>query len=169
METLCTPWPGRINVDGYGTIGKDLAHRRVWIESRGPIPEGMTLDHMCHDPEVCDMKSECPHRRCVNLDHLAMVTAAQNRERVAPRRKTHCLRGHALEGENLKLYSGLRHCATCRRDLLRERRAIAKVKGCRARGHERDEQVGADGRRFCVICITDNAVKATTARWQPVT
>jgi hypothetical protein len=50
------------------------AHRRVYKRVKGPIPEGMDLDH------------ECCHRRCINPDHLTPVTRQQNYDRDRARR-----------------------------------------------------------------------------------
>lgn len=43
-----------------------LVHRWIWEKVKGPIPEGMVLDHMCRV------------RSCVNPDHLRVVTKGQN-------------------------------------------------------------------------------------------
>lgn len=69
-ETSCQLWFGAITKQGYGKISIDgrskLAHRYAWEESRGPIPDGMFVDHMCHTPP------------CVNPDHLRLATNSQN-------------------------------------------------------------------------------------------
>lgn len=59
-------WNGRLNEFGYGTIGKHLAHRRLWERDRGPIPRGLCLLHKCDNPQ------------CVNLDHLFLGTQQDN-------------------------------------------------------------------------------------------
>ena len=43
-----------------------LAHRYYYEKLRGPIPEGMQIDHLCRLPA------------CVNPDHLEVVTPTQN-------------------------------------------------------------------------------------------
>jgi len=45
-----------------------LAHRYAWQRERGPIPEGIRVDHICHNP------------RCCNIEHLRLVTPKQNCE-----------------------------------------------------------------------------------------
>lgn len=57
--------------DGYGRFaisGMRLAHRVSWEMAYGAIPDGLVLDHMCFV------------RRCVNPDHLRLVTRKQNNE-----------------------------------------------------------------------------------------
>jgi hypothetical protein len=58
---------------GYGTLGIKgkhyLAHRVYYEQARGPIPEGMQLDHLCRV------------RECVNPDHLEPVTPQENTRR----------------------------------------------------------------------------------------
>lgn len=111
--TPCMPWPGVIEC-GYGTLrvrGKTTyAHRAIYENVNGPVPDGMVLDHLCRN------------RDCVNPDHLEPVTNKENILRgVSPAainaRKTHCVRGHALTGENLFINSnGRRVCRTCARN-----------------------------------------------------
>lgn len=53
-----------------------LAHRLAWIEEHGIIPDGMTVDHVCHNEALdrgeCN-PGVCEHRRCVNVDHLRLL------------------------------------------------------------------------------------------------
>lgn len=46
-----------------------LAHRAVYDEIVGPIPYGLTLDHLCANPP------------CVNPAHMEPVTPGENRKR----------------------------------------------------------------------------------------
>jgi hypothetical protein len=85
------------------------AHRYGYEHLVGPIPEGMELDHLCHtrDPACMDWRI-CPHRRCVNPDHLEPVTHAENivRGRTAAVVRASraamatCPQGHPLTPEN---------------------------------------------------------------------
>jgi hypothetical protein len=110
----CTPTPR-----GYGKVCVDrvprLAHRVVYEALVGPIPDGLTLDHLCHNT------------LCVNPAHLEPVTASENTRRqwrdgranagAANREKTHCRNGHPFAGDNLYVKpSGERCCRTCRRE-----------------------------------------------------
>ena len=65
----CLVWQAGKNC-GYGRIMVDgrshLAHRYAWERVNGPIPDGMFIDHICHN------------RACVDVRHLRVVTQAQN-------------------------------------------------------------------------------------------
>jgi len=69
----CWEWQGSTNKNGYGITGLSgknvLAHRAVYLEMVGPIPEGMQLDHLC------------ANRICVNPNHLEPVTSHENQVR----------------------------------------------------------------------------------------
>jgi hypothetical protein len=101
-------WKSR---DGYRTIsigtkpdGRPIpkrAHRFAYEELVGPIPEGLTLDHLCRNPP------------CVNPDHLEPVTQAENRRRAAAA-ITHCPQGHEYDEKNTRIDSkGARVCRAC--------------------------------------------------------
>lgn len=105
----CWPWQGAFHHNGYGRFGKFRAHRASYEHFVGPIPTGLTIDHLCRN------------RACVNPAHMEPVTAVENMMRGnAPAainsRKTHCIRGHALSGENLYVKpDGRRECRECQR------------------------------------------------------
>jgi hypothetical protein len=69
----CWMWLASTNSKGYGKFGQGgktrPAHRVAYELVKGPIPEGMVLDHLCQ------------RRRCVNPSHLEPVTSHVNTER----------------------------------------------------------------------------------------
>jgi hypothetical protein len=83
----CWVWTAATAGQGYGkfTLSSDgkstypYAHRHSWELLVGPIPDGMTLDHLCKN------------RKCVNPDHLEVVTQAVN-----------CLRGESPPARNAR-------------------------------------------------------------------
>ncbi|WP_416902719.1 HNH endonuclease signature motif containing protein [Micromonospora echinospora] len=128
----CWTWRGDITADGYGRFGKksEPAHRVAYGLMVRPVPDGLNVDHLCHNHDTtCPGGTTCRHRRCVNPAHLEAVTQRDNvlRSRhTAPHRnaaKTHCPQGHAYTPENT--YSrrtakgrARRECRTCRRTRL---------------------------------------------------
>lgn len=75
----CLIWTGSTSRGGYGQINiggrPRRVHRYVWEKANGPIPEGMFIDHICHE------------RACVELSHLRLATRSQNNAyRVGSRR-----------------------------------------------------------------------------------
>lgn len=85
----CWPWTGCIGDGGYGQIswpdGAIGVHRAAYIVTYGPVPEfpgdRTEIDHTCHDPDICKLKTKCPHRRCCNPAHLEAVPRRVNLER----------------------------------------------------------------------------------------
>lgn len=109
----CWLWQHQIDVDGYARIQLDgaqrYAHRWVWTLYRGPIPDGLELDHICRV------------HHCVNPDHLEPVTHQENILRgVSPTalnaRKTRCVHGHELTNANLYRKKNGWACLACHRE-----------------------------------------------------
>jgi hypothetical protein len=110
----CWVWTGAISTAGYGTAWdreewrKVLVHRVVFERDRGPIPEGLQLDHLCRNTACC------------NPFHLEPVTVRENvvRGLQARGRWDRCSHGHKMEGDNLHIGPGGRRvCRACRRDI----------------------------------------------------
>jgi hypothetical protein len=122
-STGCIPWTGEAFGNGYGLLaivrnGKRVrrrAHRLVYELLVGPIPEGLTLDHLCRN------------RICVNTAHLEPVTQAINSERAAGWVAGRCRRGHELTDANIYVApkSGKRQCRACWASRKAEARAVA--------------------------------------------
>lgn len=72
----CYVWRGRVEHCGHGRLtyqGKPwYAHRLAWTLLKGPIPDGMVLDHV---------KEKCTNKLCVTPSHLEVVTTAENSRR----------------------------------------------------------------------------------------
>jgi hypothetical protein len=108
----CWEWLGLKN-RGYGLYSRYRAHRYAYEQLVGPIPDGLTLDHLCRNPG------------CVNPAHLEPCTAVENAMRgnsppAANARKTHCKYGHELTPENTYYPPrGGRECRTCKAHLAR--------------------------------------------------
>jgi hypothetical protein len=128
----CWPWLAGKNRWGYGHlhVGSKAdfshrlvsAHRLVYELVVGPIPEGLTIDHLCRN------------RACVNPAHLEPVTNRINILRgigaaALHAKKTHCPQGHPYDEENTYIYpNGARYCRECNR--IRGRKSyIPKKKG----------------------------------------
>lgn len=134
----CWPWTGHVRKrTGYGRVrvlGFNTAvHRLAYEFTYGPIPEGLTVDHMCHKPEECAGGPTCPHRRCCNPAHLKAVpnpdNARRNSRAVANTRKTHCKYGHPFDEANTYHppgRPGRRQCRQCKSDNARKRRVTMR-------------------------------------------
>ena len=105
------------NIPRYGTFkwrGKNrYAHTFAYIALWGAIPTGMEPDHLCG------------LTACANPACLEIVPARINKLRsinnpfARNARKTACIHGHALAGENLStagIARGIRLCLTCQRE-----------------------------------------------------
>lgn len=76
MMNECWDWPGSVDRWGYahskvgsrtdGSRRSVLVHRAVYEALVGPIPTGLTIDHLCRNP------------RCYNPTHLEAVTMREN-------------------------------------------------------------------------------------------
>lgn len=68
----CWNWTAYVTKRGYGRFWNDgerrFTHRLSYAWTIGPIPDGMQVDHMCHN------------RRCVRPDHLRLATHKENQE-----------------------------------------------------------------------------------------
>jgi len=109
----CWDWTGSRDSNGYGafSIGRRgyRAHRVSYAWMNGPIPAGLTIDHLCRN------------RACVRPEHLAAKSSRENTlagdTLAADRLKREaCPRGHSLVDTNLvakALRRGERECRIC--------------------------------------------------------
>ena len=85
-----------------------MAHRFSYeYFTKTIIPFGYQIDHLCRNP------------KCVNPNHLELVTYRENALRAKnpfsiQKTKTHCIRGHIFAGKNLYIAkNGTRKCKEC--------------------------------------------------------
>lgn len=109
----CWLWQAALDTYGYGQVwyGGHMkrAHRVVYGQLIGPIPDGLQIDHLCRV------------RRCVNPQHMEPVPQRVNILRgTAPSAtcatKTHCVNGHRFDDTNTYRKSGRRECRECHRE-----------------------------------------------------
>lgn len=70
LDPTCWIWTGAVQGKGYGSVGHQ---KRIWSSHKlaytllvGPVPEGLTLDHLCRN------------KLCCNPAHLEAVTNLEN-------------------------------------------------------------------------------------------
>lgn len=122
-DSGCWLWMGAKS-NGYGLFqiyGKSRrAHRISYQINKGFIPDGMTIDHICHNADIeCNDGTNCVHRGCVNPNHLEATTIRDNTLRgrttaALNAQKTHCPKGHEYSDHNTYRFpSGGRRCKKC--------------------------------------------------------
>jgi hypothetical protein len=131
----CWIWLAGATGANYGAFypgdGQVRAHVFAYELHNGPVPfeagvKGRNRYHVHH---------ECGNRRCVNPAHLRVLRDDEHTLIDGPggvnARKTHCIRGHPLSGENLIVSKNGRRkngptwraCRTCANDRKRAKRA----------------------------------------------
>ena len=106
-DSGCWVWTAAVaNRYGQVSIGgkRHRPHRLTYETLVGPIPEGLTIDHLCRN------------KLCVNPRHLEPVTTGENKRRWA-RLITHCPAGHEYTPKNTRVNArGHRNCLQCHRE-----------------------------------------------------
>jgi HNH endonuclease len=135
----CWIWHGAASKDGYGIFveyGEHLekimwrTHRFAYVTLVGPIPDGLTLDHLCRN------------RSCIRPAHLEPVSNVENLLRGNSwsginKRKTHCKHGHVFDEANTYYDKhGDRHCKTCGREWMARKRASQREEAITTDGHD---------------------------------
>lgn len=120
IGTECWLWTGRPTPSGYGAFFPIRtehvpAHRYSYVLAHGIIPDGL---HVLH---------KCDVRLCVRPDHLFAGTQLDNvrdmlakgREGRTMKKRTHCVRGHVLADNEVRILSEgkypARRCRECKR------------------------------------------------------
>jgi len=107
----CWLWGGRIRSDGYARARhngkKTYAHRFVYELVNEPIPDGLTIDHLC---EV---------RHCQNPSHMEAVQLHVNQERGRPEVCRKCGGEYEAPPSHWRGEHG-RFCRPCRREYHRD-------------------------------------------------
>ena len=108
----CWQWTGCLERNGYARFyfngQRQYAHRFAYEAIRGPIPDGLVIDHLCRN------------RACANPDHLEAVTNRVNILRgvgfcAVRAKQQRCIRGHAFNVANTyRAPNGTRKCRTCK-------------------------------------------------------
>lgn len=113
----CWNWTAYKDRDGYGHFKTDkishYAHRFSYELFKNKIPQDKELDHLCRN------------RKCVNPNHLEVVTHKENMLRgesiqTKNAQKTHCVNGHEFNEENTYVWkNNNRRCRVCNRNVKR--------------------------------------------------
>lgn len=122
FSTACWIWQRQLNARGYGKgthrerDRKFLVHRVAYEVLIGPIPEGLTIDHLCRV------------KACCNPAHLEPVTLAENVRRKVWVQSPTCRNGHEYIPSNIYFARGHRNCRACRREATRRYGAKVRTK-----------------------------------------
>ena len=125
----CWLWTAGKAERGYGRIAVagrvKKAHRLALELTRGPIQDGLDVDHLCSNSSCVNPShlEPVPHAVNVARGRLAETNARRGAER------THCKRGHLFDETNTSRNSanGRRFCRTCNNDAQRARFHARKV------------------------------------------
>lgn len=114
----CWEWTGPTTETGHPSQSfknhKTLVHRWIYNLLVGDIDNGLKLHHLCENPP------------CINPSHLTPVTQhlhmmlTPNNPAKINKLKTHCIHGHELSEDNIRLGTKngapIRNCKACNRE-----------------------------------------------------
>ena len=117
-QGTCWTWSGLRRPEGYGRYCRDgtsvPASREAWERQQGTkFPVGHFACHHCDFPPCVRPEHIFPGRPVENTaDSIGKGRFFANRNY---KLRSHCRRGHALEGDNVTVFrDGKRECVTCR-------------------------------------------------------
>lgn len=137
MPNGCWEWQLSANTkDGYAqfsTSRSTTARAARWAYKTfvGPIPDDLTIEHLCHtQDETCPGGVMDRHRLCVNWEeHLGLLSRAENTRRnrkiQAQLAVTHCPAGHEYTPENTWIYNNMRSCKACAHERYLQRKSAS--------------------------------------------
>lgn len=144
-ETGCREWQGATDSRGYGVLcftaitGSNQtirAHRAAWALTHGSLPDSGHIHHTCEN------------KRCVNPDHLQLLTPRQH---LRAHNGDTCAAGHGPAHWRIRA-SGSRFCRECDRQRQIAHRAARSVP-CLNCGQPRMAVTDAGKRRnFTGLC-----------------
>lgn len=120
LENGCWSWTAGKTSNGYSDLrygGKHKSgHILVWeILNKKDFPMDLVGDHTCHKPKECSGGKTCPHRLCVNPDHIEPITHLENNRRGCKAQATHCKNKHEFTKVTTYINkAGHRSCRICR-------------------------------------------------------
>ncbi len=125
-DKKCWNWIGHMGRNGYGIVSLNSksykAHRVSLFLHKNENKRDLVL-HSCNNPS------------CVKPEHLRYGTHIDNSKDCiksgnnSKLKKTHCLHGHPLSGENLRIiYPNTRKCRICARIIFRKYRKARRIK-----------------------------------------
>jgi hypothetical protein len=151
----CWFWAASTDTSGYGKFklrGTTLiAHRYVWEHFHGPIEADLTVDHL-----------NCPTRRCVNPDHMQLITRSENS------RRANATKHHGLKYDELGDQTATRACDRCqnRRGTLGQFSGGTYDNETRVRGIDNPASKLTEDQVRMIFADTQSSIRALSARFE---
>lgn len=123
-ESGCWIWMGADKGNGYGMVRYHykvfLTHRVSYEFFRGPIPDGLELDHLCRVTFCCNpwhleaVTHQVNCQRGTGGTNQEVLNLLSEISKARSKSITRCPQGHPYNAENTVIYSGFRNCRICR-------------------------------------------------------